>query len=46
MKIKQNKLRIEADIPCIHVTPNRQNALDQGIVYVSNNVSIPVNSMR
>ena len=41
----QNKTWIEADIPCINVNPNRYNALAPAIVYVSNDVTISLNSM-
>ena len=43
-KIRQNKSRTEVDIPCINLTPNRYDALAPAIVYVSNVVTIPVNS--
>ena len=36
---------IEADILGINRTPNRYNALAPAIVYVSNNVTIPFNSV-
>ena len=42
-KIRQNKTWIRADIQCINLTPNRYNALAPAIVYVSNDVTIPVN---
>ena len=44
-KIGQNKTGLEADIPCIKVTPKWYNALDAAIVYVSNDVTIPFNPM-
>ena len=44
-KIIQNKSRIEADIPSINLTPNRYNALAPAIVYVSNDVTVKMNSM-
>ena len=47
-KMRQNKTWIEEDIPCInppHPHPNQHNALDPAIAYVSNNFTIPVNSM-
>ena len=44
-KMGQNKIWIEADIPCINVTPNRYNALTPAIVYIGNDVTIPFNSM-
>ena len=44
-KIRQNKSRIEADIPSINLTPNRYNALAPAIVYVSNDVTMTMNSM-
>ena len=43
-KILQNKTRIEADIPIINLTPNMYNALALAIVYINNDVTIPVNS--
>ena len=45
MKITQNKTSLEVDIPCIYLTPNRYKALAPAIVYVSNDITIPVNSM-
>ena len=36
---------IDADIPCINLTPNRYNALTRAIVYFSNDVTITINSM-
>ena len=44
-KIKQNMTGIEADILGINLTPNRHNALAPAIVYVSNDVTIPFNSV-
>ena len=44
-KIKQNTTWIEADILGINLTPNRYNALAPAIVYVSNDVTIPFNSV-
>ena len=44
-KIRQNKTWIEADIPCINLTPNRYNTLAPAIGYVSNDVTIPFNHM-
>ena len=44
-KIRQNKMWIEADIPCINLTPNQYNALAQAIVYVTSDVTIPVTSI-
>ena len=44
-KIRQNTTRIEADILGIKLTPNRHNALAPAIVYVSNDVTIPFNSV-
>ena len=35
----------EADILGIYLTPNQYNALVPGIVYVSNDVTIPFNSV-
>ena len=45
-KIKQNAMWIEAEILGINLTPNRYNALAPAIVYVSNDVTIPFNSVR
>ena len=46
IKKKQlNKTWIEADIPCINLTPNRYNALALAIVYGSNDVIVPVDFM-
>ena len=36
---------IQADIPGINLTPNRYNALVPAIVYVSNDVTIPFNTV-
>ena len=44
-KIRQNTAWIEADILGINITPNRYNALAPAIVYVSNDVTIPFNSV-
>ena len=44
-KIIQNKTRIEANISCINLTPNLNNALTLEIVYISNDVTVPFNSM-
>ena len=44
-KIRQNTTWIEADILGINLTPNRYNALAPAIVYVSNDVTIPFNSV-
>ena len=44
-KMRQNTTWIEADIPDINLTPNWYNALNPAIVYVSNDVIIPFNSM-
>ena len=44
-KIKQNTTWIEADILGINLTPNRYNALAPAIVYVSNDDTIPFNSV-
>ena len=44
-KIRQNKTWIEADILGINLTPNLYNALTPAIVYVSNDVTIPFNSV-
>ena len=44
-KIRQNTTWIEADILGINLTPNRNNALSPAIVYVSNDVTIPFNSV-
>ena len=45
MNIRQNTTWIEADILGINLTPNRYNALAPAIVYVSNDVTIPFNSV-
>ena len=45
MKIRQNTTWIEADILGINLTPNRYNALAPAIVYFSNDVTIPFNSV-
>ena len=44
-KIKQNMTWIEADILGINLTPNLYNAPAQAIVKVSNDVTIPFNSV-
>ena len=44
-KIKQSTTWIEADILGINLTPNRYNALAPAIVYFSNDVTIPFNSV-
>ena len=44
-KIRQNTTWIEADILGINHTPNRYNALAPAIVYISNDVTIPFNSV-
>ena len=44
-KIRQNTAWIEADILGKNLTPNRCNALTPAIVYVSNDVTIPFNSV-
>ena len=44
-KIRLNKAWIEADILGKNLTPNRRNALTPAIVYVSNDVTIPFNSV-
>ena len=44
-KIRQNTAWIEADILGINLTPNRYNALAPTIVYVSNDITIPFNSV-
>ena len=44
-KIRQNTTWIEADILGMNHTPNRYNALAPAIVYVSNDVTIPFNSV-
>ena len=44
-KIKKNTTWIEADILGINLTPSRYNALAPAIVYVSNDVTIPFNSV-
>ena len=44
-KIRLNTTWIEADILGIHLTPYRYNALAPAIVYVSNDVTIPFNSV-
>ena len=41
-KIRQNTAWIEADILGKNITPNRRNALAPAIVYVSNDVTIPI----
>ena len=44
-KIRQNTMWIEADFLAINLTPNRYNALASAIVYVSDDVTIPFNSV-
>ena len=44
-KIKQNTTWIDADILGINLTPNRHIALAVAIVNVSNDVTIPFNSV-
>ena len=44
-KIRQNTAWIETDILGINLTPNRYNALATAIVYVSDDVTIPFNSL-
>ena len=44
-KIRQNMTWIEADILGINLTPNLYNAPAQAIVNVSNDVTIPFNSV-
>ena len=44
-KIRQNTAWIEADILAKNLTPNRCNALAPAIVHVSNDVTIPFNSV-
>ena len=44
-KIRQNTAWIETDILGINLTPNRNNALAPAIVYVSDDVTIPFNSV-
>ena len=44
-KIRQNTAWMEADILAKNLTPNRCNALAPAIVYVSNDVTIPFNSV-
>ena len=44
-KKRQNTTWIDADILGINLTPNRYNALAPAIVYVSNDVTIPFNSV-
>ena len=44
-KTRQNTAWMEADIPGINLTPNRYNALAPAIVYISNDVTIPFNSV-
>ena len=44
-KIRQNTAWIEADSLGKNLTPNWYNALAPGIVYVSNDVSIPFNAV-
>ena len=44
-RIRQNTTWIEADILGINLTPNQYNALASAIVYVSDDVTIPFNSV-
>ena len=44
-KIRQTMTCIEAGILGINLTPNRYNALAPAIIYVSNDVTIPFNSV-
>ena len=44
-KIRQNTTWIDADILGINLTPNQYNALTPAFVYVSNDVTIPFNSV-
>ena len=44
-KIRQNMTFIEADILGIKLTHSRYNALTPDIAYVSNDVTIPFNSV-
>ena len=44
-KIRQNKTWNKADILCINLTPNWYNALASAVVYVSNDVTFPFNTM-
>ena len=44
-KLKQNKTSIEAEVSCINPIPNRYNAFAPAIDYVSNDVTIAVNSI-
>ena len=44
-EIRQNTTWIEADILGINLTPTRYNALALAIVYVSDDVTIPFNSV-
>ena len=44
-KIWQNKVWIEAGIPCINISPIRHNAFALVIVYFNNDVIIPFNFM-
>ena len=45
-KINKVKAWIQADIPCIDLTPNLYNALTPAIVYVSNDATISTNFLR
>ena len=45
IKKKENKTWIEVEILDINLTPNLYNALAPAIVYVSNDVNIPFNSV-
>ena len=44
-KIRQKTAWIIADILGINLTPNRYNALAPAIVYVSDDVTVPFNSV-
>ena len=44
-KIRQNTTWIEADILGINLTPNRYKTLAPAIIYVSNDATIPFNSV-
>ena len=44
-KMRQNRIRIEVDIPDINLTPNQYNALASAIVYISYDVTISLTSM-
>ena len=44
-KIRQNTMWTKVDILGINLTPNRYNALAPAIVYISNDITIPFNSV-